>query len=126
MALRIRRAAAIVVAVVLPIRTPYHEFMKYKSTQRGTRARGVAEPVQVYLDPADRERLDRLTERLGATKSDVLRRALAALESSTRASAEPAGAAVLPTFAGSGLQTGVNLDDTAGLLDLMERPDETR
>jgi hypothetical protein len=34
----------------------------------------------VYLDPADRERLDRLTRQLDANKSDVLRRALGALE----------------------------------------------
>lgn len=36
--------------------------------------------MQVYLDASDRERLDRLTGRLHATKSDVFRRALAALE----------------------------------------------
>ena len=40
----------------------------------------VAEPVQVYLDPVDRGRLDWLTEQLDTTKSDVLRRALEALE----------------------------------------------
>ena len=40
----------------------------------------VAAPVQVYLERADRERLERLAGQLGATKSDVLRRGLAALE----------------------------------------------
>jgi hypothetical protein len=40
----------------------------------------VSEPVQVYLGVPDRERLDWLTSELGATKSDVLRRALEALE----------------------------------------------
>src|SRR5690349_11755706 len=40
----------------------------------------VAEPVQVYLTEADRSRLDHLTASLGATKSDVLRQALRALE----------------------------------------------
>jgi len=40
----------------------------------------VREPVQVYLDGADQERLERLTSRLDATKSDVLRRGLQALE----------------------------------------------
>lgn len=40
----------------------------------------VSEPVQVYLDAAERERLDRLARQLGATKSDVVRRGLAALE----------------------------------------------
>ncbi|MGH7336527.1 MAG: ribbon-helix-helix protein, CopG family [Myxococcota bacterium] len=43
----------------------------------------VGEPVQVYLDPAERRRLERLAARLGATKSDVLRRALEALERQT-------------------------------------------
>jgi Arc/MetJ-type ribon-helix-helix transcriptional regulator len=47
----------------------------------GSRRRGrVAEPVQVYLERADRDRLERLAGQLGATKSDVLRRGLAALE----------------------------------------------
>lgn len=87
----------------------------------------LAEPVQVYLDPADRERLERLAERLESTKSDILRRGLAALESQTRR-AEPPGAVVqpLPTFAGQGLQPGVDLDDTAGLLDLMDAGDAPR
>ena len=44
------------------------------------RASRVGEPVQVYLDAPDRERLERLTERLDASKSDVLRRGLVALE----------------------------------------------
>ena len=42
--------------------------------------RRVAEPVQVYLRPTEKERLDRLTEELDTTKSDVLRRGLKALE----------------------------------------------
>lgn len=42
--------------------------------------RKVAEPVQVYLDPVDRGRLEWLTEQLDTTKSDVLRRALEAFE----------------------------------------------
>lgn len=41
----------------------------------------VREPVQVYLDPTDLERLDRLRRQLDASKSDVLRRGLEALES---------------------------------------------
>ena len=40
----------------------------------------VREPVQVYLDPDDQERLERLTDRLGTSKSDALRRGLEALE----------------------------------------------
>ena len=40
----------------------------------------VGEPAQVYLTEADQARLERLTAQLGASKSDVLRRGLAALE----------------------------------------------
>lgn len=40
----------------------------------------VAEPVQVYLDPPDRARLERLAQQLDTTKSDVLRRGLEAFE----------------------------------------------
>jgi hypothetical protein len=40
----------------------------------------IAEPAQVYLEAPDLERLARLTTQLEATKSDVLRRGLAALE----------------------------------------------
>lgn len=83
----------------------------------------VAEPVQVYLDPGDRARLDRLTSRLAATKSDVLRRGLEALEALTRHPAGGGTSQPLPTFAGQGVQPGVDLDDTASLLDLMDRGD---
>ena len=40
----------------------------------------VGEPVQVYLAPPERAQLVRLEERLAASKSDVVRQALAALE----------------------------------------------
>jgi hypothetical protein len=43
--------------------------------------RAVAEPVQVYLDASDRDRLERLARQLDTTKSEVLRRGLSALES---------------------------------------------
>lgn len=43
-------------------------------------SRRVSEPVQVYLDPPDRVRLERLATQLDATKSAVLRRGLEALE----------------------------------------------
>jgi len=87
----------------------------------------VAEPVQVYLDRPDRERLERLATELDATKSDVLRRALAALESLVRRPAARHRKPVsLPVFKGKGLQPGVDLDDTAGLLDLMESGDAPR
>lgn len=42
--------------------------------------RRVGEPVQVYLDAAERQRLDRLALELGKSKSDVLRQGLEALE----------------------------------------------
>lgn len=85
----------------------------------------VAEPVQVYLDRADRERLERLAARLEATKSDVLRRGLTALESQMRRPAPASGAVApsLPTFGGKGLHAGVDLDDSANLLDLMQERD---
>lgn len=49
-------------------------------TSHDKKPKRVAEPVQVYLDPPDRVRLERLAADLNATKSDVLRRALEALE----------------------------------------------
>ena len=51
-----------------------------KRTHDDRRGGRVAEPVQVYLDRSERDRLDRLAGRLDATKSDVLRRGLEALE----------------------------------------------
>jgi|ERR1035437_6358630 hypothetical protein len=59
--------------------TKHHE----SNTSRGR----VAEPVQVYLVRDDRDRLERLAGLLDATKSDVLRRGLEALE---RQVADPA------------------------------------
>ncbi len=85
-----------------------------------TKRSRVAEPVQVYLDPPARERLERLAAQLDATKSDVLRRGLEALESLTgRPNQAPSSPPPLPTYGGLGLQPGVDLDDTASLLDLM-------
>lgn len=92
--------------------------------EQAKRPSRVAEPVQVYLQPPDRERLDRLTGRLGTTKSAVLRRGLEALEAQTAAATHGVGERVtLPTFAGKGLRPGVDLDDSAALLDLMEDED---
>ncbi|MEK6767985.1 MAG: hypothetical protein AABY85_03230 [Gemmatimonadota bacterium] len=87
----------------------------------------VAEPVQVYLERPDRERLERLASHLDATKSDVLRRGLEALESLIRRPASRAREPVaLPTFKGKGLRPGVDLNDTASLLDLMQGDDAPR
>lgn len=86
-------------------------------------SRRVAEPVQVYLDRADRERLERLAAELDATKSDVLRRGLEALESRLRRPTAAAVPLALPVFTGQGMQPGVDLDDSAALLDVMARDD---
>ncbi len=48
-----------------------------------TSKRRVKEPVQVYLDAVERQRLERLARQFGATMSDVLRRALEVLEHQT-------------------------------------------
>jgi hypothetical protein len=63
--------------------------MRYQ--QKGTPPR-VAEPVQVYLNSDEQDRLKRLTEHLATSKSDVLRRGLEALE---REVTDPAGHPVL-------------------------------
>jgi hypothetical protein len=59
----------------------YHEcctdFMMCFMTKRRVRE---AAPVQVYLVGDERHRLDRLADQLDASKSDVIRRALLALE----------------------------------------------
>lgn len=78
------------------------------------------ETVQVYLSGGDRGRLLRLTERLGISKSEAIRRGLAALES-LEAEVLPGsvpGQVDLP--GGRGLLRGVDLDDTRALLDRME------
>jgi hypothetical protein len=68
------------------------------------------------LVSAKRAALERGTT-LTAVIEDALRRALAPPHAST--GARP----TLPTFRGDGLQPGVDLDDTASLLDLMDEPD---
>lgn len=99
---------------------------KHHEYTRVTPAR-VAEPVQVYLVAADRARLERLTVALALTKSDVLRRGLLVLEGQAlRAGTARVVRVPLPTFAGQGLQPGVDLTDTASLLDLMEARDAVR
>lgn len=96
--------------------------MKKRHEKRG-RGR-VSEPVQVYLDRPDRERLERLAAQLGTTRSDVLRKGLEALEGlARRPPARGAEPVALPVHKGGRLQPGVDLDDSASLLDLMERSD---
>jgi len=52
------------------------------SSSHDRRRRRVAEPVQVYLARHERQTLKRLADQLGLSMSDVIRRALAALEES--------------------------------------------
>jgi hypothetical protein len=101
--------------------------MTNRHDKKPSRPSRVGEPVQVYLAPPDRERLERLARELELTRSDVLRRGLEALDAAARHARGPRGRAVaLPSFKGKGLQPGVDLDDTAALLDLMEGPDAAR
>jgi Arc/MetJ-type ribon-helix-helix transcriptional regulator len=80
------------------------------STYRRSKATpAVREPVQVYLDRADQERLERLTGRLDATKSDVLRRGLQALEHQLT---DPSGHPAL-RIAGILDASGAGADDAA-------------
>ena len=50
--------------------------------KRHEKSRRVAEPVQVYLAHEERQTLKRLAEQLNLSMSDVVRRAIAALEES--------------------------------------------
>ncbi len=67
------------------------------------------------LTEAKRAALERGTT-LTAVIEDALRLALASGASVAHDDVE------LPTFRGDGLQPGVDLDDTASLLDLMDEP----
>jgi hypothetical protein len=55
----------------------YHEIMNKRHDKP---RKAVSEPIQVYLDPAQRRRLDELADELGLTKSDVVRRGIEALD----------------------------------------------
>jgi len=67
------------------------------------------------LARAKRAAVDRGTT-LTAVIEDALRRALAPTP------AAPREVVTLPTFKGDGLQPGVDLDDSAAVLDLMDEP----
>ena len=54
--------------------------MKSDHEPTKSQAKPAREPVQVYLDASEQQRLDRLTEQMDTTKSDVLRRGLEALD----------------------------------------------
>lgn len=98
-----------------------------KSRQR--QSKGVREPVQVYMAPEDQTRLKRLTEVLGTTKSDVLRRGLEALE---RQLLNPEHHPVLQIIGIAGEETGrpagydVAREHDRYLADLEDRPSARR
>ena len=100
--------------------------MKKRSHSTPAERGRVSEPVQVYLAGPDLDRLERLASRLGATKSDVLRRGLTALEAETVSARRRTVGPPLPTFMGTGLREGVDLDRTAELLDLLDADDAAR
>ena len=58
----------------------YHDLMKSDHEDKKNQTKPAREPAQVYLDISEQKRLERLTEQLDTTKSDVLRRGLEALE----------------------------------------------
>jgi hypothetical protein len=62
-----------------------------------------------------KERAAREGRTLSAVVADAIRGSFA------RSSASPNEPVELPTYDGGGVQPGVNLDDSAALLDLMER-----
>ena len=104
----------------------YHEIMKKRNPATVLKRGRVSEPVQVYLAGADLDRLERLASRLGATKSDVLRRGLTALEAESVSVGRRAVGPPIPTFEGTGLRDGVDLDRMAEFLDRMDADDAAR
>ena len=104
----------------------YHEIMKKRNASTVPKRGRVSEPVQVYLAGPDLDRLERLASRLGATKSDVLRRGLSALEAESVSVGRRAVGPPLPTFEGTGLRDGVDLDRMAELLDRLDADDAAR
>jgi len=58
----------------------YHDLMNSDHEDEKEQAKPAREPAQVYLDASEQDRLERLTQELDTTKSDVLRRGLEALE----------------------------------------------
>ena len=57
-----------------------------RTSSRGSRVR---EPVQVYLDPADRGLLEELAQRTGLPRAEVLRRGLRRLADEVRVQRAP-------------------------------------
>ena len=76
----------------------------------------------INLDDALMREAKQLAARTGRTLTAVITDALRESLSRARRGATPQPAE-LATFRGGGLQPGVDLDDTASLLELMERGD---
>ena len=68
-----------------------------------------AVPVQVFLGRDDRDLLDRLASHLGLSKSDVLRRSLAALDRQLQDPATHPTLRLIGLVDDDGLQDGVDL-----------------
>lgn len=100
--------------------------MKKRKSSTATKPGRVSEPVQVYLAGPDLDRLERLASRLKATKSDVLRRGLSALEADCVSVGRRTVGPPIPTFKGTGLCDGVDLDRMAELLDRLDADDAAR
>ncbi len=81
--------------------------MRYDHEHGKREAKRVREPVQVYLDAPEQERLERLTEELDTTKSDILRRGLEALE---RELFDPERHPALQIIGIAGLEEGRGVD----------------
>jgi Arc/MetJ-type ribon-helix-helix transcriptional regulator len=75
---------------------------------------GESTPVQVYLGPEERERLEAMAHRLDVTRSDVVRRGLLALE---RELTDPARHPALQII---GLADAGTADDTLGYSPAVE------
>lgn len=80
--------------------------------------RALLEIDEKLLAAAERE-----ATRRGQTLSALVEMALSSLVAPTpRMERRPQERVALPTFRGKGLRPGVNLDDSAALLELMESP----
>ncbi len=103
----------------------YHEFMKQKRVTARHPASRAPEPVQVYLAEPDLDRLERLAAHLGLSKSEVLRRGLAALDA--RGAAPDEGPSRIPIPVSTrrgGPRKGINLDRMSEVWDLLDAGDD--
>jgi hypothetical protein len=89
--------------------------VKKRSQDQGRQPAPVREPFQVYLDQKDRELLERIAERTGLARAEVLRRGLRSL--GAEALTERAPGASLRTL------VGVLGDKKSVPTDLAERHD---